>query len=115
MGYFCEICILGVHRRWKFFNIRERGGGGKSSEVNFNAWGGGGGACVVQNKINTRMHAYIYTHIYTCGCISKIKAIMNGRPFIRNQIYHLSTSERSERGKFLTKVFQTQGGTLIFS
>ena len=40
---------------------------------------------------------------------------MNGRPFIRNQIYHLSKSERSERGKFLAKVFQTQGCTLIFS
>ena len=26
---------------------------------------------------------------------------MNGRPFIRNLIYHLSTSERSELGQFL--------------
>ena len=25
---------------------------------------------------------------------------MNGRPFIRNLIYHLSTSERSELGQF---------------
>ena len=73
---------------------------------------GGGGACALQN-IHTRMHAYIYTHIYPCGCISKFKAIMNGRPFIRNQ-NHLSKSERSKRGKFLAKVFQTQRGTLIF-
>ena len=29
---------------------------------------------------------------------------MNGRPFIRNLIYHLSTSERSELGQFLASL-----------
>ena len=63
--------------------------------------GGGGGRVYCKTYIHAYMHAYICPHIYTCGCISKIKAIMNGRPFIRNLIYHLSTSERSELGQFL--------------
>ena len=60
-----------------------------------------GGRVYCKTYIHAYMHAYICPHIYTCGCISKIKAIMNGRPFIRNLIYHLSTSERSELGQFL--------------
>ena len=60
---------------------------------------GGGGRVYCKTYIHAYMHAYICPHIYTCGCISKIKAIMNGRPFIRNLIY-LSTSERSELGQF---------------
>ena len=84
----------------KFFNIGE--GEGVASPARSTSMLGGGGACVsCKTYIHAYMHAYICPHIYTCGCISKIKAIMNGRPFIRNLIYHLSTSERSELGQFL--------------
>ena len=116
-----NFCNLGVNRHRKLVNIGEEEESDMSSGVNFNAWVGGGGSCALQN-IPTRMHACIhiytyiqrgqlqclerrvhyktyihtcmhkYIYIYTSGCISKIKAIMNGRPFIRNQIYHLSKS-----------------------
>ena len=44
------------------FSILGRGGGGKSSEVNINAWGGG--VCIAKHTYtHTCMHTYV--HIYT--------------------------------------------------
>ena len=94
-----------------FFFFFFFGGGGGSSEVNFNT-GGGRGYCkaYVHTCMHTNMYAHAYIHIYTCLCIRKIKAIMNGCPFIRNQIYNFSTSKR---GKFW-QVFSDHRRILLF-
>ena len=57
---FVIFCILGVHRRRKLVNIGEEEESGMSSEVNFNAWGGGGVVCIAKH---TYTHACI--HIYS--------------------------------------------------
>ena len=60
--------------------------------------GGGGIAKHTCTNMYARMHIYIhiYKHIYKYVCISKIKAIINGSRFIRNQIFNLSASEREK-------------------
>ena len=59
------------------------------------------------------MHTHKYTNVSVC--ISKTKAIINGCPFIRNQIFYFGTSERSEQGKILARYLRPKGGTQFFS
>ena len=54
------------------------------------------------------MHIYIdiYKHIYKFVCINKMRAIIKGSRFIRNQIFNLSASER---GKFWQGISDPMG------
>ena len=90
-----NFCILGIHRRRKLVNIGEEEENGMSSGVNFNV----GGACALQN-IHTRMHAYIYTHIYSevNFMLRAACALQNIHTHMHAQIYtHVDASVKSRQ------------------